>query len=76
MKLVANSEVKDEITYHLNWLYRITSWPWRPWAKTESHKVVQFEKVGDILYCSPETMRMIRMGELPRPEGVTEIEDR
>ena len=76
MKLVPSDQIDDKVTFTLTWLERLTSWPWRPFALTETIIHPKFETIGNLVYCSPETFRRIRHGELQWPDGVTELDNR
>lgn len=76
MKLIASAQINDRIVYRRGIWERIFSWPWTPWLGTETHVRPKFEVIGNLMYCSPETLKRIRAGEMPWPDGVTELDNR
>lgn len=76
MKLCPNAGVHDSKKYMLSWLDRLLSWPWRPWKTHVTIIEPKFETVGSLVYCSLETFKKVKAGELPWPDGVTELDGR
>jgi hypothetical protein len=73
MKLCPNAQVVDYRRFKRYWYERLF---WAPWRKYDDIYEAKFEIVGNLVYCSPETFKKIRLGEMQAPPMITELDNR